>query len=194
MRRGVSAKIWCDELYVEVVGSLFWGRYLRVVKWDSLVLNIWRWFSVYCLHSCPQFWRVWLVVQRLHKLSLCLSLMFICCSGDLVIHLLEDGRGGISRYEVISCSHLFQYFRWDWLCIKMGSSRGYMVWWWFQKDGTQDLFSHLAVGWKPSFAPLVLLTISFPVGLLQVEADTMGYRIDNEVHLQHNEDWEVVRA
>ena len=39
--RGVSAKILCDELS-EIVGYLLWGRYLRVVKSDGLVLSFWR--------------------------------------------------------------------------------------------------------------------------------------------------------
>ena len=48
--------------------------------------------------------------------------VFIRCSGDLVVHLLQGGRGGISGSEVISCSHPFQYFRWDRLCINTVSS------------------------------------------------------------------------
>ena len=59
----------------------------------------------------------------------------------------------------------------------------------FQNYGTQDLFSFLAVGWKPSFAQFLLyfLTISVPVGFLKVEAGTMRYRV--EFHLQTNDDW-----
>ena len=52
------------------------------------------------------------MVQCLHELSPCVSLMFVCCFGDLVVHLLQGGRGGISGAEVVSCSHHFQYFRW----------------------------------------------------------------------------------
>ena len=37
----------------------------------------------------------------------------VCCSGDLGVYLLQGGRGGISGYEVVSCSHYFQYFRWN---------------------------------------------------------------------------------
>ena len=57
-------------------------------------------------------------------------------------------------------------------------------------DGTQDLFSFLAVGRKSSFARLVfnLSTVSVPVCLFQVDAGTMLYRIDCDVHLQTNED------
>ena len=55
------------------------------------------------------------------------SPMFVCCSGVLVVHQLQGGRGGISRSEVLSYSHPFQYFRWDRLCINTVSSRGYML-------------------------------------------------------------------
>ena len=48
------------------------------------------------------------MVQCLHELSPCFSPMFVCCSGNLVVHLLQDGRGGISKFEVISCPHPFQ--------------------------------------------------------------------------------------
>ena len=67
------------------------------------------------------------MVKRLHELSPCLSPMFGCCFGDVVVHLLHDGRGIISRSEVISCSHLFQYTCCDLLCIETVSIRGYMV-------------------------------------------------------------------
>ena len=95
----------------------------------------------------------------LHELSPCLSPMFIWCFGDLVVYLFQGRRGRISRSEIISCSHLFQYIWWDWLCIETVSSRVYMVWCCVQKDGTQDLFSLLAVGWKLSLSSY-LLTIS----------------------------------
>ena len=54
----------------------------------------------------------------------------------------------------------------------------------FQNDGTQDLFSFLAVGWMGSLAHLVLnlLTISVPVVLLYVEAAAMTYKIYSVVH------------
>ena len=83
--------------------------------------------------------------------------MFVCCSGDLRFHLLQGGRGGISGSEVVSCSYHFQYFRWNRLCINTVSSRRYMSGCCFQKDGTQDLFSFLAVCWKPSFAQFISL-------------------------------------
>ena len=65
------------------------------------------------------------MVQCLHELSPCVSSVFVCSSGDLVVHLLQGGRGWISRSEVVSCSHLFQYFRWNWFRINTVSSRGF---------------------------------------------------------------------
>ena len=56
----------------------------------------------------------------------------------------------------------------------------------FKNDGTQYIFYFLAVGWKSSFAQLLfyLCTVSAPV-----EARTMLYRVDSDVHMQTNEDW-----
>ena len=48
------------------------------------------------------------VIQCLHELTPCLSPMFICCSGDLVLHLLQGGRGGISGSEVVSSFPIFR--------------------------------------------------------------------------------------
>ena len=61
----------------------------------------------------------------------------------------------------------------------------------FKNNGTQDLFSFLVVSWKPSFAQLVfnLSTVSFPVYLFQVDAGTLLYRGDCDVHMKSNEDW-----
>ena len=67
------------------------------------------------------------MVQGLHELSPCLSPIFVCSSRDLVVHLLQGGRGEISRSKVISGSQLFQYFRWDRLNINNVSSKGYIV-------------------------------------------------------------------
>ena len=52
----------------------------------------------------------------------------------------------------------------------------------------------LAVDRKPSFAQFVfnLSTVSVPVFLFQVDAGTMLYRVDSDVHLQINEDWYMV--
>ena len=52
-----------------------------------------------------QFGRICPMVQCLHRLSPCVSPVFSCSSGDLVVHLLQDGRGGISGSEAVSCSH-----------------------------------------------------------------------------------------
>ena len=45
------------------------------------------------------------MVQCLNELPPCVSPMFVCSSGYLV-HLLQGGRGWISRSEVVSCSHI----------------------------------------------------------------------------------------
>ena len=65
------------------------------------------------------------------------------------------------------------------------------MWCCFKNNGTQDLFSYLAVGQQPSFAQLVsnLSTVSVPVCLFHVDAGTMLYGGDCDVHLQTNEDW-----
>ena len=58
-----------------------------------------------------------------------------------------------------------------------------------------NIFSpFLAVGRKPSFAQLAfnLSTVSVPVCLFQVDAGTMLYRVDSDVHLQTNEDSKMV--
>ena len=47
------------------------------------------------------------MVQCLHELSLCVSPMFVCCSGDLVIHLCQGGRGGISGCLVLAYFPIF---------------------------------------------------------------------------------------
>ena len=59
--------------------------------------------TVYCLDSSTQFCRVCLMVQRLHKLSPLWSFMFVRYSGDLIVHLLQGGRGRVSASEVILC-------------------------------------------------------------------------------------------
>ena len=51
-----------------------------------------------------------------------LSFMLVHYSGDFIVHLLQGGRGRVSGYEIISCSHIFQY-----LCVKTVSFRGYVV-------------------------------------------------------------------
>ena len=50
-------------------------------------------------------------------------------------------------------------------------------------------FSALGVDF-PSIALIVLhSTVSVPVCLFRVDAGTMLYRVDSDVHLQTNEDW-----
>ena len=77
---------------------------MRAVKCDCLVLSPGRRYTIYCLDSSPQFCRVCLMIQRLHKLSPLLYFMFVRYSGDLIVHLLQGGRGRVSGSEVISCS------------------------------------------------------------------------------------------
>ena len=114
---------------------------MRVIKSDGFVLRFWRWFAVYCLDSSPQFGRVYPVVQCLHELSPCISPMFVCCSGDLIVHLLQRRRCGISGSEVVSCSHPFQYFHWNRICINTVLSRGYIFSSFWQFVGSRLLLS-----------------------------------------------------
>ena len=139
----MSAQLWSGELSIEVVGDLLWGGYLWAVKCDCLVLSLGRRSTIYFLDSSPQFCRICLVIQRLHELSPLLSFMFVRCSGDLIVHLWQGGRGWISWSGIISCSLLFQYLCWNRLCVDSVSSRGYVVWCCVKNNGTQDLFSFL---------------------------------------------------
>ena len=117
------------------------------------------------------------MIPRFHKPSPFLSFTFVGYSGDLIVHLLQGGRGRVSGSEVISCSHLLQYICWNRLCVESVSSRRYVV------TGV--------ICRKPSFAQLVfnLSTVSVPVFLFQVDAGTMLYRVDSDVHLKTIEDW-----
>ena len=85
--RSVSAQLWGGELSAEIVGDLLCVGYLRAVKCDFLVLSLGCRFTIYCHDSSPQFGRICLVIQRLHKLSSLLSFMFVRYSGNLVVHL-----------------------------------------------------------------------------------------------------------
>ena len=67
----------------------------------------------------------------------CLHVFLRCSFVVLVISSFICCRAG----EVVSCYHLFQYFRWNWFRINTVSSRVYMSRCCFQNDGTQDLFS-----------------------------------------------------
>ena len=91
---------------------------MRVTKCDCLVLSPGRRFTIYYLDSYPQFCRVCPMIQRLHKLCPLLSFMFDRYSGDLIVHLLQGGRDRVSGFDVISCSHLFQYLCWNRLCVE----------------------------------------------------------------------------
>ena len=64
---------------------------MRAVNCNCLVLSLRRRFTIYCLDRSPQFCRVCLVIQRLHKLSpLCLLCSFVI----LVISSFISGRAG----------------------------------------------------------------------------------------------------
>ena len=64
---------------------------MRAVKCDCLVLSLGRLSTIYCLDSYPQFCRICLVIQRLHKLShFCLLCSFVV----LVISSFISGRVG----------------------------------------------------------------------------------------------------
>ena len=177
--------LWSGELSVELVGDLLWGWYLRVVKCDNLVLSFGHRFTIYCLDSSSQVCRFRLMIQRLHKLSPLLSFMFDRYSGDLIVYLLEGGQGRVSGAD------LSQYLCWNLLCVESVSSRGYVVSCCFKNDGTQDLFSFLAVGRKLYFAQIVfnLSTVSAAVCLFHVDTGTMLWRVDSDCYLQTKEDW-----
>ena len=70
--------------------------------------------------------RRWLLTMG-SKLPPLLSFMFVRYSGDLIVHLLQGGKGRFSGSDVISCSHLFQYLSCNWLCVESVSSSGYVV-------------------------------------------------------------------
>ena len=86
----MSAQLCSGKLSVEIVGDLLWGGYLRAVKCDCLVLSLGRRFTIYCHDSSPQFCRICLVIQRLHKLSP----LFFCSFVILVISSFISGRTG----------------------------------------------------------------------------------------------------
>ena len=109
----------------------------------------------------------------------CVSPVFICSSGDLVVHLLKGGRGGISGSEVVSFSHHFQYFRWNWFRINMVSSTGYAAFrmmvhkifspFW-QFDGSRLLLSLSSVSlrYRSQFAFFTLKLVRWGMGLILV--------------------------
>ena len=138
---------------------------MRAVKCDFLVISPVRRFTIYCLDTSPQFGMFCLMIQRLRKLSPLLSFMFVRYSGDLIIHRLQGGRGRVSRFEVSSSSHLFQYLCWNSLCVESVSSRGYVVGCCFNQGRS---FLLLTVGRESYFAQFVsivfnLSTLSVPV-------------------------------
>ena len=66
----------CRLKYLAIYfGEDTWGA----VKCDCLVLSLGRRFTIYCFDSSPQFWRICIVIQRLHKSSI---IIFV---GDAVL-------------------------------------------------------------------------------------------------------------
>ena len=115
------------------------------------------------------------MIQRLHKLSPLLSSFvklvissFISCRADLVESL--DLRS--SRALIVSN-----------ISVGTGSV--------LSRSRPEGMWCYAAVGRHPSFAQLVfkLSTASVPVCLFHVDAGTMLYRVDSDVHLQTNQDW-----
>ena len=92
--------------------------------------------------------------------------------------LLQGGRGWISRSEVVSCSHLFQYFRWNWFRINTVSSRGrdaafrmmvrniFSPFWQF--DGSRLLLSLSSISllYRSQFAFFKLKLVRWGMGLI----------------------------
>ena len=60
------------------------------------------------------------VAQRLDNISLFLYVMFVRGSTDILVHVLQVERGGVSISEV-------RYFYWDRHCVKLMLCKGYMV-------------------------------------------------------------------
>ena len=107
------------------------------------------------------------MVQRLHKLS---PLLFLCL---FVVPLLQGERGIVSRSAVM-----------------LSRCRPEGMW----CDADLRMMAHkifLAIGGRSSFAHLVfyLCTVPAQVFLFHVDAGTMLYRVDSDVHLQTNENW-----
>ena len=65
--------------------------------------------------------------SNVSKLSLLCPFMFVSYSVDLIVHLLQGGRGRVSGFEVILCCHIFQYICWNRLCVESVLFRVYVV-------------------------------------------------------------------
>ena len=122
------------------------------------------------------------MIQCLHELSPCVSSMFVCSSGDLVGHLFQGGRGGISRSEVVSCSHLFQYFCWNWFRINTGICRDaafrmmvrkiFSPFWQF--DGSRLLLSLSSISLRYRYGVDSMVHLRLPVGCCCLPSETYG--------------------
>ena len=127
------------------------------------------------------------MIQRIHN---CLHFCLLCLFVILVISSFISGRAGEVESLDLRSSRALIFSN---ICFGTGSVLSRcrpedMCC--FKNDGTQYLFSLLAIDRKPSFAQLVfnLSTVSVPVCLFQIDAGTMLYRVDSDVHLQTNED------
>ena len=57
-----------------------------------------------------------------------LYFMFVRYSGDLIVYLLQDGRGGVSGSEVISCALIFRpEGRWCDAALKRCDARSFLL-------------------------------------------------------------------
>ena len=115
--------------------------------------------------------------------------MFVRYSGDLIVH---SGRAGEVESLDLRSSRTLIFPN---ISVGTGSvlSRCRPEGMWCDaalRIMTRNIFSFLSVGRKPSFAQLVfhISTVSVTVCLFQVNAGTMLYWVDSDVHLQTNED------
>ena len=101
--------------------------------------------------------------------------MIVCCSGDHVVHLLQGGRGGISGSEVtrvlilsnISTGTGSVLIR----CRQEGICYVVML---LQNDGTQDIFSFLAVLLEAVFAHFISLQYRSQFAFLELKLVRWG--------------------
>ena len=100
--------------------------------------------------------------------------MFVCYSGDLIVHLWQGGRGRVSGSEVISCSHLSN------ISVGAGSV--------LSRCRPEGMWCDVALRMmaRKIFSPF------WQLGgirlLLNLSSISLLYRVDSDVHLQTNED------
>ena len=169
---------------------MLWGGYVRAVKCDCLVLSLGRRSTIYCLDSSPQFCRICLLIQRLHKLSPPLS---FCSFVVLVISSFISGRAGEVGSLDLRSSRALIFSN---ISVETGSlliqCRPEGMW----CDAALRIMARKIFLLSVSQSEVVFCSAclqSFycigPSLLFQVDAGTMLYRGDCDVHLQTNEDW-----